>query len=96
MALTAVTCRQAQPAEKPYKLYDSQGLYLLVNPSGTKYWRYKYRWQGKEKPSHRGNFQITLSEARFSCFGPGTVKSGQILQTANRPVGNRLVKLGNF
>jgi len=79
MALTAVTCRQAQPAEKPYKLYDSQGLYLLVNPSGTKYWRYKYRWQGKEKALSLGVYpQITLSEARNQlALARVTVKSGQ-------------------
>ncbi len=65
MALTAVACRQAQPAKKSYKLYDAQGLYLLVNPSGTKYWRYKYRWQGREKALSLGVFpQISLSQAR--------------------------------
>lgn len=38
MPLTDTTCRQAKPAEKPYKLADGGGLHLLVNHAG-KYWR---------------------------------------------------------
>jgi len=79
MALTAVACKQAQPAEKPYKLYDAQGLYLLINPTGTKYWRYKYRWQGKEKALSLGVYpETSLSDARNQLLqARASVKSGE-------------------
>ena len=43
MKLSDVAVRQAKPKEKPYKLADGTGLYLLVNQAG-KYWRYDYRF----------------------------------------------------
>ena len=35
--------------EKPYKIYDEKGLYLIVNPNGGKWWRMRYRFENKEK-----------------------------------------------
>ncbi len=49
MALTDVAVRSATPREKPYKLGDAGGMFLLVQPSGGKLWRLKYRFGGKEK-----------------------------------------------
>ncbi|QBR40571.1 DUF4102 domain-containing protein [Kerstersia gyiorum] len=64
MPLTDTTCRQAKPAEKPYKLADSGGLYLLVNQAG-KYWRWKYRFLGKEKVLALGVYPtVSLAEVR--------------------------------
>ncbi len=40
--LTEVALKAAKPAEKPYKLTDSQGLYVLVNPNGSKLFRFKF------------------------------------------------------
>ncbi len=48
MALTNNAIQAAKPKQKPYKLTDGHGLYLAVNPAG-KYWRLKYRFDGKEK-----------------------------------------------
>jgi hypothetical protein len=48
MPLTDTAVRQAKPQDKPRKMADGGGLYLLVNQVG-KYWRWKYRYQGKEK-----------------------------------------------
>lgn len=48
MPLTDTACRQAKPQEKPQKLSDGGGLYLLVNQKG-KYWRWDYRFEGKRK-----------------------------------------------
>lgn len=39
----------AKPKDKPYKLADGGGLYLLIKPNGARYWRLKYRVAGKEK-----------------------------------------------
>ena len=51
--------------EKPYKKADERGLYLQVNPNGSKYWRFKYRFAGKEKLLAIGTYpDISLSDAR--------------------------------
>ena len=49
MALTDTQARNAKPQAKPYKLADTEGLFLLVTPAGGKLWRLKYRFAGKEK-----------------------------------------------
>ena len=47
--LTELGVRKAKPSSKPKKLSDGGGLFLLLQPSGSKYWRMKYRFMGKEK-----------------------------------------------
>jgi len=49
MVLTDTAIRKAKLAEKPYKLTDGRGLFLLVQPGGGKLWHYKYSFRGKEK-----------------------------------------------
>lgn len=67
MPLTATAVRQALPKAKAYKLSDSHGLFLLVNPKGAKYWRYKYRYGGKEKTLALGVFpEVSLKDARVA------------------------------
>jgi len=63
--LTDTAIRSAKPGEKPYKVSDSQGPYLLVNPRGSKLWRVKYRIDGIEWKLAIGPYsEITLAEAR--------------------------------
>ncbi|CAH0357312.1 site-specific integrase [Sphingobium sp. CECT 9361] len=63
--LTDTAIRNAKPRAKPYKVSDSQGLYLLVNPRGSKLWRVKYRIDGIERKLAIGPYpEITLAEAR--------------------------------
>ena len=65
MALTDTAIRTAKPKNKPYKLGDAQGLYLLVNPKGSKLWRVKYRIHGVERKLALGAYpELTLAEAR--------------------------------
>lgn len=65
MPLTDIKVKSAKPLEKQYKLSDDGGLYLLVHPNGSKYWRLKYRISGKEKTYSIGIYpEITLLEAR--------------------------------
>lgn len=65
MALTDTAIRNAKPKDKPYKVADAQGLYLLVNPTGSKLWRIKYRIEGAERKLALGAYpEITLAEAR--------------------------------
>lgn len=65
MPLTDVKVRTAKPQDKPYKLTDGGGLYLLVNTNGSRYWRMKYRVMGREKLLSIGVYpDISLAVAR--------------------------------
>ena len=65
MSLTVTKINNAKPIDKPYKLTDGAGLFLLVNPSGSKLWKIKYRFQSKERQYAAGSFtQVSLAEAR--------------------------------
>lgn len=66
MPLTDTEIRKAKPAAKPLKLTDGKGLYLLVNPTGSKLWRWKYRFNGKEKLMTLGAYpELSLAQARM-------------------------------
>ena len=65
MALTDITCKGTKPKEKPYKLADERGLYLEVMPNNKKYWRLKFRFNGKENRLAFGVYpEVSLAEAR--------------------------------
>lgn len=65
MPLSDTACRNAKPKEKPYKLTDEKALYLEVMPTGSKYWRMKYRFEGKEKRLALGVYpDVGLKDAR--------------------------------
>lgn len=49
MPLTEIQARNSKPRERAYKLADGEGLFLFVQPNGSKLWRMKYRFAGKEK-----------------------------------------------
>jgi len=66
MALTDVEAKQALPKDKDYKLSVQSGLYLLVKASGSKYWRMKYRYAGKEKTFSIGVYpNVSLKTAKL-------------------------------
>ncbi|WP_079921728.1 Arm DNA-binding domain-containing protein, partial [Salmonella enterica] len=46
MALTDIKVRTTKPSDKPFKLTDGQGMHLLINPNGSKYWRLQYCFVG--------------------------------------------------
>lgn len=65
MPLTDTAIRAAKAGDRPYKLADGGGLYLLVNPTGSRLWRLKYRIEGKEKLLAIGPYpDVTLAKAR--------------------------------
>jgi integrase len=65
MPLTNTACANAKPQEKPYRKADGQGMYLEVMPNGSKYWRMKYRYAGKEKRLSIGVYpDVSLAQAR--------------------------------
>jgi len=73
MPLTTKIIEHAQPrintkgtlTDKPYKIFDSGGLFLRVTPASGKWWRFKYRYGGKEKQLFLGVYpEVSLTEAR--------------------------------
>ena len=65
MALTDTAIRKAKPGEKAVRMFDERGLYLEVSPNGGKWWRFKFRFEGKEKLLSMGTFPDTsLKKAR--------------------------------
>ncbi|WP_288287819.1 integrase arm-type DNA-binding domain-containing protein, partial [uncultured Sphingobium sp.] len=65
MALTAAAIKNAKGKAKPYKLTDSDGLFLYVTPNGGRYWRMNYRHLGKQKTLAFGVYpDIGLADAR--------------------------------
>lgn len=65
MALSDLEVRRAKPADSPYKLADENGLYLRVEPRGSKLWRYDYRFAGKRKTLAFGKYpDVSLANAR--------------------------------
>lgn len=65
MPLTDIIVKNSKPKDKQYKLADSGGMYLLIATNGSKYWRLKYRYTGKEKTLALGTYpQVSLKEAR--------------------------------
>ncbi len=65
MPLTNTEIVNAKPRKKPYRLFDGRGLYLEVSPSGGRWWRFKYRFEGKEKRLSLGVYpDVSLKAAR--------------------------------
>jgi integrase len=65
MPLTDTTVRNAKPGDKPIKLFDGRGLFLLLNPAGGKWWRFKYTYARKAKLLSLGVYpDVTLKQAR--------------------------------
>lgn len=63
--LTDKKIKMAKPLDRPYKLFDGDGLFLLVHSTGGKSWRFKYRFDGNEKMISFGSYpEISLAEAR--------------------------------
>lgn len=88
MPLTDAKAKNAKPREKSHKLADGGGMYLLVDPKGGKYWRLKFRFEGKERVLALGTYpEVSLAEARekrelarkrlASGIDPGAVKKAQ-------------------
>jgi len=74
--LTDTAVKQAAIKEKQYKLSDGGGLYLLIKPNGSKYWRFDYRFAGKRKTLSLGTYPlISLKAARLKLLEAKTLLS---------------------
>lgn len=82
----------AEPRNKPYRLFDGLGLYIEVAPSGTKAWRLKYRFQGKEKRLSLGVYpEVSIETARQNL-----AKEKQLLEQGYDPSEVRKQEKLNF
>lgn len=65
MALTDTKVRSAKPEEKEYSLVDGDGMFLLIHPNGSKYWRFRFRFGGKQHLMAFGVYpEVSLADAR--------------------------------
>ena len=65
MSLTNTAVKNAKPKDKQYRLTDGEGMYLLVKPSGKRYWRLDYSIHGKRKTYAIGKYpETSLADAR--------------------------------
>jgi len=81
MALTDFAIKSAVVKDKAYRLTDGAGLFLLVHPNGSKYWRLRYYYLGKEKLLALGVYpRLTLAEARKKAL-----EARKILDDGNDP-----------
>lgn len=80
-ALSDAKARNAKPRAKPYKISDGEGLFLVVMPSGSKYWRLRYFYVGKEKLLALGVYpEVSLADAR-----DGRAQARKALAAGNDP-----------
>ena len=94
MALTDTTIRNAKPGPKPIKLGDEKGLFLLLQPTGGKLWRLKYRIAGKEKKLGLGRYpDVSLKQARARCDQARTMIANGIDPSAEKQASEIAAKL---
>lgn len=87
MPLTDTAVRNAKGKDKPYKLSDERGLFLLVNPNGARWWRLKYRVLGKEKLVSLGVYpDVSLKDARARRDESRTLLANGVDPSVNRQV----------
>jgi integrase len=85
MSLSEVVVRNLKPAEKARKYADSEGLFLFVNPTGTKSWRFRYRYLGKEQELTFGTYpELSLLDARTK-----RLETRKLLATGKDPLAEK-------
>ena len=63
--ITDAKLKSAKGRDKPYKLHDDKGLFLIVRPNGNKWWRFKYRFEDRAKEISLGVYpEVKLKQAR--------------------------------
>ena len=85
MPLTDTAIRNAKPKDKPVKLYDTGGLFLLVTPTGGKWWRFRYQYDDKAKLLSLGVYpEVSMKKARDRRDEARDLLAGGIDPSANR------------
>jgi integrase len=92
--LTTVEVKAAKPKNKPYRLFDAGGLYLEVQTTGARYWRWKYRNAGKERRLSFGVFpEVSIAEARARRDEARALLRAKIDPSAHRQTEKRRAKV---
>ncbi len=87
MAITDTAIRNAEPKEKPYSLADERGLSILIQPAGGKWWRFRYRFDGKAKMLSFGIYpDVGLADARERREAARLNKTPVICRSATNPL----------
>ncbi len=85
MSLSDLAVKSAKPKDKAYKLVDGRGLCLLVSPTGAKYWRFNYRFDGKQKTLAVGVYPVvTLKDARERCEAARKLIEAEVDPSSNK------------
>jgi integrase len=96
MKLSEVEVRKTKPKAKSFKLSDGGGMYLEVMPAGSKYWRLKFRFEGKEKRLALGVYpEVSLSMARERRFEARKLLAIGVDPSANRKAAKEAVNQKN-
>jgi integrase len=96
MPLTNLAIQRVKPADRPQKLFDEKGLFLLVAPRGSKLWRFKYRFAGKEKLLSLGSYpEVSLASARARRDDLRKLIASGIDPSAQRQAEKRALASGN-
>ena len=83
--LSDTKVRNAKPRAKRFKMFDSDGLFLVVTPQGGRWWRQRYRWAGKEKLLSLGTYpEVSLAQAREKGAAVRSQAANQVDPSADR------------
>lgn len=94
--LTSVAIKNAKHGDKPVRLFDGGGLYLELMPNGSRYWRLKYRFNGKEKRLALGVYpEVSLATAREKRDEARKVIHGGVDPSAKRQADRQLARLSS-
>lgn len=94
MSLSDTKIKNTKPREKPYKISDGKGLYLSIAPNGSKYWRLKYYFAGKEKLLALGVYpHVSLADARVKCDEARKLLAKEIDPGIDKQIKKRTKKL---
>jgi integrase len=89
MPLTEISLRNAKPHKKTARLFDQRGLYVEISPAGGKWWRFKYRFKGKEKRLSLGIYpDVGLKDARDACEAARKLLANGVDPSENRKAQN--------
>lgn len=96
MALTDTQIKKAKPGEKPVKLFDGDGLFLHVMPTGSKIWRMAYRAGGKQTMVSFGKYPVvTLAQAREKCLEARKLLAVEVDPVQQRRDAKRAMAIAN-
>lgn len=94
MSLTDIKVRSLKGRDRQYKVADGRGLFLVITPTGSKYWRFRYRFADREKSLALGIYpDVSLADARNKCHEARKMLANDIDPGADKQNKKRARKL---